>query len=122
MIHSKCSQTWIEGVLSGSGGFCQDPGSAVKLFVLSNLDPGGSVRIREVLSRVLSNGSGGFCQRIGRVLSELSVLSEHGLGPDPGSFVLSEVLSNGLGGFCQDRLTFTPALIPEAEEGWGEET
>ena len=44
-----CSQTWIRGVLSGSGGFCQNPGCSVKSAV--RLDPGGSV-----------SGSGGFCQ------------------------------------------------------------
>ena len=45
----KVLSDWIRGVLSGSGGFCQNPGCSVKSAV--RLDPGGSV-----------SGSGGFCQ------------------------------------------------------------
>ena len=52
-------QTWIRGVLSGSGGFCQeccqmDPGGSVK-------DPGGSVKLKSAVKTWIEAGSGEFC-------------------------------------------------------------
>ena len=76
--------------MAGSGGFCQNE-SAVRL------DPGGSVRIRGVLSewKVLSDWIRGVLSRIRGVLSESGVFCQECCQTDPGGSV------SGSGGFCQ---------------------